>query len=78
MTSILIRYPPPLGNRVNDESENKVKDTIHNAISMGEVGQELYLLTKSLRFPLKYLRFSKNTDFTPKIQLSSLRILEDR
>ena len=40
---------------INEESENKFKDTFLNAISIGEVEQELYLLTKSLRFPLKFL-----------------------
>ena len=31
---------------INEESENKVKDTFPNAVSIGEVGQDLYLSTK--------------------------------
>ena len=28
---------------INDESENKVQDTVHNALSNGEAGQDFYL-----------------------------------
>ena len=39
-----------LGDMINEESENKFKDTFHNAITIHEVRQELYLLTKSFTF----------------------------
>ena len=45
-----------LEDMIKEESEIKVRDTSHNAISIGEVGQELFLLTKSLYFPPNYLR----------------------
>ena len=28
---------------INDESENKVQDTVHNALSNGKAGQDFYL-----------------------------------
>ena len=40
---------------INEESENEVQDTFHNALNIGEVGEDMYLLTKSLRFPSKHL-----------------------
>ena len=40
---------------IYEESDKKFKDTFHNAISIGEVGQELNLSTKSLRFPMNYI-----------------------
>ena len=65
---------------IKEKSENKVGDTSHNAISVGEVGQELYLLTKSLYFPPNYLRiFSNNPPiFLRKVNFFGLRILENR
>ena len=49
-----------LEDMINEESENQVKDTFHNAVNIGDVGQDLQLLTKSLHFPPKYLRFFFN------------------
>ena len=65
---------------IKEESEIKVRDTSHNAISIGEVGQELYLLTKSLYFPPNYLGIFWNNPpiFLRKVILFSLRILENR
>ena len=65
---------------IKEESEIKVTDTSHNAISIGEVGQELFLLTKSLYFPPNYLRIFWNNPpiFLRKVNFFSLRILENR
>ena len=45
---------------INEESENKVKDTFHNAISIGEAGQDLVFVNKELTFfsviPLIFLQ----------------------
>ena len=64
---------------IKEESGNKVKDTSHNAINIGEVVQELYLLTKGLNLPPNYLRiFSYNPPiFLRIVNFFSLRILEN-
>ena len=38
---------------MRNQKINKVKDTFHNAISIGEVGQDLVLVNKKLMFSLK-------------------------
>ena len=37
-----------LEDMINEESENKVKDTFHNAISIGEEEQDLVFVNKKL------------------------------
>ena len=56
-----------LGNMFRVESECKVRDTSHNAISIDEVGYELFLLSKGLYFPPNYLCIFSNNP--PKSQL---------
>ena len=51
---------------INEESENKVKDTFHNAISIGEVGQDLLFVNKKLTF---FSEIPLISDFPLKNQL---------